>query len=94
MIQLLCRRRSSFLVVSPWDLLQHYDTEGVGNMSNTIRSKIFTNDLCVSCNACITYCPCSEANIAVEEDGRSHIYVDEEKCINCGICIGCPCISD
>ena len=51
------------------------------------RSKISTNDNCVGCNVCLTYCPCEEANITVEENGRSHIYIDHARCITCGMCV-------
>ena len=56
-------------------------------------SKIFTNDNCVGCNVCISNCPCGEANVAVEENGKNKIYVDSEKCILCGECVR-KCIHD
>ena len=50
-------------------------------------SNIFTNENCVGCNLCITGCPCEEANVAVIENGKNKIYIDEDKCIGCGECI-------
>ncbi|MDD2218104.1 MAG: [Fe-Fe] hydrogenase large subunit C-terminal domain-containing protein, partial [Eubacteriales bacterium] len=51
------------------------------------NSKIFTNENCIGCNRCIANCPCSEANVAVMENGVNKIYVDGDKCISCGECI-------
>jgi len=54
-------------------------------------NKIFTTDACVSCNLCVSACPCSEANIAHVQDGTRRIFVDESKCVKCGECIrACP----
>lgn len=44
---------------------------------------IYTNDLCMGCNKCISTCPIKGANIALEEN----VIVDEAKCIQCGKCI-------
>lgn len=49
-------------------------------------SLIFTNDNCVGCNKCIRTCSCLGANVHVEEDGKSRIEVDGDKCIACGAC--------
>ena len=56
-------------------------------MTNNANSKIFTNDNCVGCNLCITNCPCSEANVALMENGKNKIYIDPDKCIVCGECV-------
>ena len=52
-------------------------------------SRIFTNDNCVGCNLCISKCPCEEANVALMEDGKNRVYVDDSKCIACGECLRC-----
>ncbi|MDL2252905.1 methyl-accepting chemotaxis protein [Ruminococcaceae bacterium OttesenSCG-928-I18] len=52
---------------------------------------IYTNDNCTGCNRCITACVVPEANVSKMEGGKSKIYVDGAKCINCGQCIlACP----
>ena len=50
-------------------------------------SRIFTNENCVGCNLCISNCPCGEANVAVNENGKNKILIDSDKCIVCGECI-------
>ena len=51
------------------------------------ESKFFTTSDCVGCNRCMANCPCTEANVAVMENGFNKIYVDPEKCISCGECV-------
>ena len=46
-----------------------------------------TNDKCVGCNRCISACPSSGANVAIEKDRGNVIEVDPKKCIACGACI-------
>lgn len=50
-------------------------------------SLVVTNEKCIGCNKCISACPVLTANHAVEEDGKSKIYVDGNACISCGACI-------
>lgn len=50
-------------------------------------SLVITNEKCIGCNKCISACPVLTANHAVEEDGKSKIYVDGNACISCGACI-------
>jgi len=50
-------------------------------------SKVFTNEKCVGCNLCLSKCPCSEANVAVNEGEKMQIVIDGDKCIICGECM-------
>ena len=50
-------------------------------------SLVITNEKCIGCNKCISACPVLTANHAVEENGKSKIYVDGNACISCGACI-------
>ncbi|MGN0170380.1 MAG: [Fe-Fe] hydrogenase large subunit C-terminal domain-containing protein [Lachnospiraceae bacterium] len=47
---------------------------------------VFTNDLCVGCNRCISACSCPGANVAQNEDGKNVIAVDPDRCVGCGAC--------
>ena len=51
-------------------------------------SHVFTNDLCVGCNKCISVCSTLGANVSTEpdENGNTKIIVDGTKCISCGAC--------
>lgn len=51
-----------------------------------VMSLVFTNENCVGCNKCISACSCLGANLQVEEDGKSRIEVDGDRCIACGAC--------
>lgn len=57
------------------------------------NSMIFTNDNCVGCNRCISFCPIPDANIAKEGNGKNIIEVNGDKCIRCGHCID-ACMHD
>ena len=50
---------------------------------------IYTNEKCIGCHKCIGVCSCMGACIAKEPDqeGRSRIEVDPERCIACGACL-------
>lgn len=48
---------------------------------------IYTNDLCVGCNRCISVCPVLTANSTIVVDEKPRIEVNEEKCIVCGSCL-------
>ncbi|MCR5093385.1 MAG: EAL domain-containing protein [Lachnospiraceae bacterium] len=49
---------------------------------------IHTNDNCVGCNKCIATCSCVGACVSTDadENGRSRIVVDPDRCIACGAC--------
>ena len=55
-------------------------------MSKQQKSFVYTNENCIGCNKCISVCPVMTANRAVEQDGRTIIDVDADKCIACGAC--------
>lgn len=48
---------------------------------------IYTNDKCIGCNRCISACPISSANIAINRNGKNFIRVNDEYCIHCGHCM-------
>ena len=48
---------------------------------------IYTNDNCIGCNKCIRECSCMGACISSEENGKSKIVVDPDRCIACGACM-------
>ena len=48
---------------------------------------IVTNDLCISCNKCISACPVLTANRAIISQGHQIIDVNIEDCIHCGACL-------
>ncbi len=49
---------------------------------------VFTNDLCVGCNKCINVCSCLGACVSEDpdENGKSRIDVDGDRCVACGAC--------
>ncbi len=49
---------------------------------------IYTNENCVGCNKCINVCSAMGACISTEADdnGRSRINVDPDRCVACGAC--------
>jgi len=47
---------------------------------------IYTNELCVGCNRCISACGCPGANVAHNENEINVIKVDSNRCIACGAC--------
>lgn len=42
---------------------------------------------CTSCQMCAAVCPTSAIDIRLNEDGFYRPYVDEVKCIDCGVCV-------
>ncbi|MCL1996576.1 MAG: methyl-accepting chemotaxis protein [Defluviitaleaceae bacterium] len=42
---------------------------------------------CTGCNRCVKNCPINEANVSSYENGRVNVFVDDNKCISCGVCI-------
>ena len=59
-----------------------------GGLAVEMKELIFTNDKCVGCNKCINVCSAMGACISTEadENGRSRINVDPERCVACGAC--------
>lgn len=55
-------------------------------MGMDIQSLVFTNDLCIGCNKCISACSCMGACVSHEVDGHNRIDVDKDRCIGCGAC--------
>lgn len=53
-----------------------------------VKELVYTNDKCVGCNKCINVCSAMGACISTEadENGRSRINVDPERCVACGAC--------
>ncbi len=49
---------------------------------------VYTNEKCIGCNKCIRACSCIGANISTEpdENGKSRIEVDGNRCVACGAC--------
>lgn len=47
---------------------------------------VFTNDLCIGCNKCISACSCMGACVSHEVNGKNRIDVDGVRCIGCGAC--------
>ena len=45
------------------------------------QSLVFTNDLCIGCNKCISACSCMGACVSHEVDGHNRIDVDKDRCI-------------
>ena len=50
------------------------------------QSLVFTNDLCIGCNKCISACSCMGACVSHEVDRHNRIDVDKDRCIGCGAC--------
>ena len=50
------------------------------------QSLVFTNDLCIGCNKCISACSCMGACVSHEVDGHNRIDVDKDRRIGCGAC--------
>lgn len=55
-------------------------------MDMDLQSLVFTNDLCIGCNKCISACSCMGACVSHEVDGHNRIDVDKDRCIGCGAC--------
>ncbi|MBO4809094.1 MAG: 4Fe-4S binding protein [Lachnospiraceae bacterium] len=57
-------------------------------MATVKQSLVYTNENCVGCNKCIRVCSAMGACISTEadENGKSRIEVDPDKCIACGAC--------
>lgn len=69
--------------------LNQYWNQGEDNKEESLK------DLCCGCGACSQACP--KDAISVEKDSMGFYVpvIDEEKCIDCGICIKkCQCLSD
>ena len=56
-------------------------------MNQQLTPLIVTNDLCISCNKCISACPVLTANRAIISQGHQIIDVNIEDCIHCGACL-------
>lgn len=52
-----------------------------------MNSLVYTNNLCVGCNRCISVCPVTTANSAIIQNGRARVVENPDKCIACGSCI-------
>lgn len=53
-------------------------------------NNIFTNfkkDECCGCTACKSICPKQAITMKEDEKGFSYPFIDESKCVNCGLCI-------
>lgn len=42
---------------------------------------------CSGCGACSAICPISAISIKLDEEGFYKAYVNQERCVNCGICV-------
>lgn len=54
-------------------------------LQNSIQSKKSIHD-CTGCSMCMAVCPHSAIAITLNHDGFYTPAIDEDKCINCGIC--------
>ncbi len=51
------------------------------------KGLIFTNDNCIACNKCISFCPVFGANVFTSSGETTKIQIDSRKCDNCGSCV-------
>lgn len=50
---------------------------------------------CTGCGACVQVCSHKALNIQADEEGFLYPFLDEDKCVHCGLCdMRCPVISD
>lgn len=55
--------------------------------------KITNKKLCCGCTACSSICPSNCIQMKCDEEGFYYPIVDEEKCVNCGLCEkSCPVV--
>lgn len=53
--------------------------------------KLCEEALCTGCMACLNRCPKGCITSKVNEEGFEVPYIDQEKCVNCGLCVkACP----
>lgn len=58
------------------------------DLSGTLAGE---NKLCTGCGACLNICPVDAIIMQADQEGFAYPRVQEEKCINCGLCeIHCP----
>ncbi len=48
---------------------------------------IRTKDNCTGCNKCLAACPSFSANIAITDNGKNKVFIDQERCVICGKCM-------
>lgn len=56
--------------------------------------EIVSKKMCTGCTACVNICPRKAIIMKVDSDGFKYPVIDQEKCINCGLCEKtCPVIN-
>lgn len=48
--------------------------------------KVISKNFCTGCNACATVCPKDAITMIEDSDGFKYPVIDQEKCIDCGLC--------
>ncbi|MBO6294020.1 MAG: Coenzyme F420 hydrogenase/dehydrogenase, beta subunit C-terminal domain [Selenomonas sp.] len=66
--------------------------KGSVNLSNTVMQVAEAGN-CTGCSACASVCPKNAITIRENQNGFLQPEIDEEKCVNCGICLT-KCISE
>lgn len=57
----------------------------------TIPILFETKEECCGCTACYVICPKSAIKMEMDEEGFEYPRIDENKCINCQMCVRvCP----
>lgn len=55
--------------------------------------KICNSKICTGCSLCAARCPVQCISMHLNEMGHRHPLIDQDKCIDCGLCVkGCPAI--
>lgn len=59
-----------------------------------MRINIINKSDCCGCSACESKCPKHAINLIADDEGFKYPVVDDEQCVECGLCIAvCPIIS-
>ena len=57
--------------------------------------RVIDKKLCTGCTTCYNSCPVDAIKMIEEDDGFKYAYIDEDKCINCGLCKRvCPILNN
>ena len=60
-----------------------------------LQEEVIHKGICGRCGGCISFCPAGRLNVLGLDDDGLPCYVDEDKCLKCGICyLICPLTRD
>ncbi len=58
------------------------------------KHHLCSRDECTGCYACVNRCPKEAIEMKIDKDGAIRPFIDEKKCVNCGLCDKvCPALN-